>query len=180
MRTTKIALLFLFLTLLIACDQNQPANQELKGITDTEKQQLESFKTEQALKTDFMNYMSDLQKDNWKKLLPKYLKGGGKDFLEEHEAFRNALTDYSVEVMHLVADGNEAIAWINVKAKHIGKFEAFYDGKKSNILEPTGKDMEWQEVWFFDFKDGKFGNKFEYLADELPRMKQLGIKTIPE
>lgn len=176
----KNLLFVVALCLFVACSHKEKSNTDRMALTPTEKHQLETFKNEKQIRLQFTNYIRDLQEENWKMLIPKYLKDGGKDFLEEHEAFRNALTGFSMDIKHLVVEGNEAIAWLNISAKHTGKHSAFYDGKASYLLEPTGKNMAWTEVWYFNFIDGKFGGKFDFLADELTRIKQLGIKNIPE
>ena len=70
-------------------------------------------------------------------------------------------------------EDNHAMAWLTVNGKHVGAYDGFYG------IEPTNKDLEWEEVWYFDIVDGKFGLTWDFMGQDLSIMKQMGIQEIP-
>jgi predicted ester cyclase len=124
-------------------------------------------------------YLKDLEAKDWRKNLKNYGSGSQEsheDFLVEHEKFRSAFQNYKVKIKHIAIDGNDAIAWLTVSAVHAGQ----YDVEELKGTPATGKNVEWDEVWYIDVVDGKFGNKWDFIANGVTRMKQLGIKCLPE
>ncbi len=66
--------------------------------------------------------------------------------------------------------------WGTVNTVHSGEF----DGNETKATKATGKSVQWDKVWHFDIVNGKFGSKFDFINNGISRMKQLGIKCLPE
>jgi len=128
---------------------------------------------EQQHRTLLENYIADLNKDDWASTTVTYLTEDPQVFVENHKKFRNALANYKATIKHLVVEDNHAMAWLTVNGKHVGKYDGFYG------IEPINKDLEWEEVWYFDIVDGKFGLTWDFMGQDLSIMKQMGIQEIP-
>ena len=169
--------LFYFLVIfcfVLGCNQSSN-DDKLNELQSELNKATESINVEQSTKTFIENYLRDIQSQDWKNKITSYMDGS-EEFIVEHEKFRTAFSDYKIRIKHLAIDGNEAIMWGIVSAVHSGKF----DGNETKGTEATGKSVEWDEVWQFDVVDGKFGDKFDFMDNGISRMKQLGIKCLPE
>jgi hypothetical protein len=136
----------------------------------------EKVDAEKATRMMVENYLRDIQSPDWKNKVKLYLSENPEEFIVEHEKFRTAFSDYKIKMKHLSIDGNEAIMWGTVSAVHSGEF----DGNETKGTKATGKNIEWDEVWQFNVVDGKFGSNFDFMDNGISRMKQLGIKCLPE
>jgi predicted ester cyclase len=119
-----------------------------------------------------------LTSENWQK---EILKRSNKkeetaEFIKEHQVFRDAFANFKIEIKHLVVEGNEVIMWGQMSATHVAEFPR----EEFKGLQATNKEIEWTEVWFFDVVDGHYGEQFDWTVDGVSRMKQLGIKCLPE
>lgn len=114
---------------------------------------------------------------DWKNRLGKYWSNSSyNDFVLSHEKFRQAYKNYKVTIKHLVVTGRDGIMWARVSAVHSGKT----DSDIARGMEATGKPVEWEEAWYFEVINGKQGNKWDLLKDELSIMRHLDIKCIPQ
>ena len=118
------------------------------------------------------DYAKDLSKPDWKKYVVKY--GWDSDY-ENHEAFRNAFRNVHADVMRSVTDGTYVMSWMKVSAD----WEGNVPDSELREAEPTGKRIEWEEVWYFDVIDGKFGTKWDILGDDVSKMKSAGVRCLP-
>ena len=122
-----------------------------------------------------LGYAEDLSSSNWAEIvIEKY--GWNEDGVKGHKEFRDAFADYKAEVKYLLVDGTEVVMWNTISAKHVKKFP--YAEMKG--LEPSGKEVTWTEIWYFEKTDGKFVDKWDMLVDGVGRMKQLGIECLPK
>jgi predicted ester cyclase len=166
-------LLFFFGLLFFSCkpssnDTGQQMQQKGTELTDVELQ----------TKSMIVNYLKVLESNDWKQKLRNYASDSQESldkFIEEYGKFRTAFPNYKVKIKHIAIDGNEGIAWLTVNAVHAGQF----DGNELKGTPATGKNVEWEEVWYFDVVDGKFGTKWDFIDNGVSRMKQLGVKCLP-
>ena len=91
-----------------------------------------------SLKEFALKYINDLTAENWEEIVVD--KYGWKD-IKVHKEFREAFTDYKVEVIHIVTNDAEGIIWGKVTAKHMMEFP---HGELKG-LPPTGKEVSWLE-----------------------------------
>ena len=151
----------------LAC--NEP-NKSIKNEATTTSGQ------EQKVKTFIDGYIKAIESADWKTQILPYLAGDGHLFIPEHEKFRKAFSDYKIDVQHLFIEGNACVMWAKVKVKFVGAF----DGNELKNTPPTGKNLEWTEIWYFDVVNNKFTNNFDFADDGISRMKQVGIKCLPQ
>ena len=119
--------------------------------------------------------LEDLSSSNWDEIvMEKY--GWNEEGVKGHKEFRDAFTDYQIEVKHLLIDRTEAVVWNTISAKHVKEFP--YGELKGH--EPSGEEVTWTEVWYIEKTNGKFVDKLDIVIDGVGRMKQLGIKCLPE
>ena len=97
-------------------------------------------------------------------------------FQKSFANFRNTYENISWEIKHIVVQGNEVMAILSLKGKHVNKSQM---GFEKNV-SPTNKVIEWDEVWFFNVTNGKFGGKWDAIHDNITKMKQLGMDCLPE
>ena len=131
---------------------------------------------EDAMTTFVNSYLSDLQSPDWKNKLPTYFPASNfYAAIKSHEKFRKAFADYKITIKHLAFNKNEVILWLKVHAKHVGT----YDDNELKNVKPTGKEIQWDEVWNFEVQDGKFVGQGDFIEDGISRMKQLDVKCLP-
>lgn len=138
--------------------------------TLAELQTFEVLKTAEGNTRQFIeDYFRDMNSSDWKVKLPKYLQPNPEEFLEEHAAFRKSFTNYKATIKHLTIDGNEGIVWINITANFEAPFvlenDSDYRDEIFKGIEAKNQELSWNEVWYFDVVDGKFGDKWDFLKD---------------
>ena len=134
-----------------------------------------------TLRTMFEDYIAAINGDDWERTAIPFLTRDVEEFIIDHREFRKAFEDFHADIKHLVVEGDYAMAWMSISAKHVGVYNGLYAGKESAQIQATGKAMQWEEVWYFDkTDDNKFGPTFDFMSQDLVRMKQLGIKELPE
>ena len=47
-------------------------------------------------------------------------------------------------------------------------------------FKATNKTVTWNEIWHFNVENGEFAGDWDWAIDGVWRMKQLGIKCLPE
>jgi len=161
----------IFITLVLGLMNCTQANDDGSAITTN--------KIETNQKQWFENYISEISEDDWEDKIRPYLSGDVEGFIKDHKSFRNAFADLKLSIKHLVIEGKYAMAWMSVEAKHVGIYEGIYAGKESQQIAPTNRNIKWEEVWYFDIVGDKFGESWDFMSQDLARMKQLGIKEIP-
>jgi len=109
----------------------------------------------------FRDYIRVLNRSDWADHIGPFLND--LSFIEEHKLFRKALVDYKTSVKHLVIQGNDATAWLEIDARHVGKFDCPYPNCAWQN-DPSNKNIRWEEVWKFTFDGEKFGDGFELMS----------------
>jgi len=164
---TSVHLFFICL-LLISCQNQEPIIQEIN--TQTE----EEINTRKR----FTDYIKLINQDDWADHIAPYLSD--LSFIERFKDFRTAFTNYNATIKHMTVEGNHATAWLIVKAKHVGVYNGPFAGKESLEIDPTNKDLEWEEVWHFDLDGEKFGSVWDFMSQDIIIMQQLGLTIIPK
>ena len=123
-------------------------------------------------------YLDALSSNKWAELVPPFMptQAVADDFVGQHKVFRKAFADYTARLKHLVVEGNRAVAWLHISARHVAPFP--YDEFAG--AKPGGKAVSWDEVWYFDVKNGKFGGEWDFLVNGVERMKEMGVRCLPE
>ena len=130
------------------------------------------------LKQWLRTYLDACESDDWREQMKPYSIDGelDPDFQKSFANFRNTYENIRWEIKHIVVEGNEVMALLSLKGKHVKKSQM---GIEKNV-EPTNKVIEWDEVWYFNVTNGKFGGKWDSIHDNITKMKQLGIDCLPE
>ena len=100
--------------------------------------------------------------------MPKYLQPNPEEFLEEHSAFRTSFTNFKVTIKHLAIDGNKVILWLSASAIYTSTYtfdDSDYGDEVFKGIQAKNQVLSWDETWYFDVIDGKFGNEWDFLKD---------------
>jgi predicted ester cyclase len=82
--------------------------------------------------------------------------------------FRDAFTDFAMEIVELVADGDKVAAHFRCSGTHMGEWMGH---------PPTGRRFaDVDEIYIFRVRGGKLAGAFG-VEDNLARMRQLGLNT---
>tara|TARA_R110002074_G_scaffold5143_2_gene25229 strand:+ start:2393 stop:2929 length:537 start_codon:yes stop_codon:yes gene_type:complete len=166
-----IALLTIF-----SCGEHKTSNDQ-EAISELQK-----YKTlvseEESTKKFIEDYLIAMNSSNWKSELSKYLSSDSEAFLKEHTIFRASFTNYNAVIKHLTVDGDKGIVWIKVTANYTKtySFESKNDTYGDTILngiKAENQVLSWDETWYFDVVDGKFGNEWDFLKDNYAVLKGL-------
>lgn len=168
-------LLYLFVTVLVfSCGESNTSSINEKMVS-----QLKSFETKEALETSskqfIEDYIRDINTDEWEARILKYLPPNSEAFLEQHAAFRVSFPNYKINIEHATADGNEVTVWLNITANYAVTYDFEDTDFKEAIkgIEADNQSLSWDEVWYFDVVDGKFGDKWDFLKDQYVILKDL-------
>ncbi|MEO1010194.1 MAG: hypothetical protein AAFX53_02755 [Bacteroidota bacterium] len=148
---------------------------ELKGY---EAAQVEETGTKQFIEA----YIKDLNSQEWKSKIIKYLEPDPAQFLEEHSAFRTSFQNYSATIKHLTVNSNEAILWLNITANYASTYTfggGDYTDSVLKGIEAKNQPLSWEEVWYFNVTDGKFGDQWDFLKDQYAVLRGMGALERP-
>lgn len=172
----KKLLFFLIILFSFSCgDRNKTIeNQD----TLAELQTFEVLKTTEEITRQFIeDYLRDLNSSDWKSKLPKYLQPSPEEFLEEHSAFRKSFSNYKATIKYLTLDRNEGIVWINITANYVAPYtlekSSDYVDDILKGIKAENQSLSWDETWYFNVVDGKFGDKWDFLKDNQKIFKDL-------
>ncbi len=94
-----------------------------------------------------------LNKDNWAELMRAEPPVPDTEaFIQEHTKFRAAFPDYQFTIDDLIAEGDKVVIRGTARATHRGEFPV----EELKGIAPTGRRLEWAEVWIWRFQNGKF------------------------
>ncbi|GAA0255117.1 ester cyclase [Haladaptatus pallidirubidus] len=88
---------------------------------------------------------------------------------ESYNSFLTAFPDVSQTVENIVAEGDLVAVRITSRGTHKGELGG---------LEPTGKEIEVQQMFFARIKDGRITERW-FLPDNLSLLQQLGVIDFP-
>ena len=170
--------LLLLITLAIfSCGEAKKEGDEQKGTAELRTYEvLES--EEESTKKFIEDYLKALNSPDWSSKLPKYLQSNPEKFLAEHAEFRASFANYQSTIKHLMVDGNQGIVWLNIGANYVKtySFESKDDDYGDNVMlgiKAENQSLSWDEVWYFDVVDGKFGDEWDFLKDNHTILKDL-------
>ncbi|MEW5871015.1 MAG: ester cyclase family protein [Chloroflexota bacterium] len=93
------------------------------------------------------------------------LPTGGEGVKVIASMFRNAMPDYHIEIIDLLADGNQVLARFKQSGTQTGELMG---------IPPTGKKVSWGEIGILRFAGGQVVESW-YNVDLLGLMQQLGV-----
>jgi len=82
----------------------------------------------------------------------------------------------------LVVNGNKVILWLNIKANYAATYTFENSAYKDDILkglEAKNQTLSWNETWYFDVVDGRFGNEWDFLKDNHAILEGLDTDKLP-
>ncbi|MBN2281221.1 MAG: hypothetical protein JXQ65_11620 [Candidatus Marinimicrobia bacterium] len=124
---------------------------------------------------EFIDQMiSDVTSEGWPEKMKENF-GWDDQTISDHQEFRDAFQNYSVEIEHFVCNGKEVVVWNKITAKFVHEYP--YTELKGAV--PTNEEISWIEVWYYEFADNaRQIVQFKMLIDGVPRMKKLGIRCL--
>jgi len=152
--------------LLISCGERQTSI-----IDENVLSNLEAYKTQDSLENTtekFIEaYIAAANTKDWKTSIVKYLPLSSDEFLQQHAAFRNSFPNYRSTIKHLTVDGNEGIVWLQNTGTYTStyNFEDKYIPEVFNGIAAKNQELSWDETWYFDVVDGRFGENWDFLKD---------------
>lgn len=158
---------FLCIVLFWSCKDTKTTDEleKLRSILmEFETKQTQEAKTKKFIE----DYLSDLSESDWNLKIRKYLQPNPEVFLKEHAAFRESYSNYSSRIKHIAVDGNECIVWLGITANYASIYpidNGNYGDKAIAGYEAKNQNLSWDETWYFDVVDGKFGDKWDMLKD---------------
>jgi hypothetical protein len=174
----KKLLVVLTVFALLSCnEQNKREHEALQAkLVNFEAKETEEKKVREYAEA----YVNAMNSPNWKTEIRKYLKEGpdaDKFLNEEYTLFRKSFPNATTVIKHMAVEGNECILWLeetaNYAAMYTGSDKEFRDHILGGIKADNQK-LTWNEVWYFDVVDGKFGGKWDFLKDNYAVLKGLG------
>jgi len=105
----------------------------------------------------------------------RYSESNPDAFLKQHSAFRKSFPNYKSTIKHLVVDGNQVVLWLKCTANYASTYTFEDTGIKEVIhgIEAKDQQLSWDETWYFDMVDGRFGNQWDFLKDNYKILKEL-------
>lgn len=97
------------------------------------------------------------------------------EWKEEHREFRRAFPDYHFTIDKIIEEGD----YVAHFGKAEGTFQAEYPHWELRGIAPTGEKLSWDEAWWWQVVDGKFGDG-NFVIDSLRRLQQIGVVPTPE
>ena len=129
----------------------------------------------ESIKKFVTTFVEDFNSTDWaEKVKTKYKWGD--DGITGQKVFRESFPDFKIKIKHLVVDGNEVVMWGEMSGTHVKEFPL---GELAGF-KATNKTVTWNEIWYFRIENGEFTGDWDWAIDGVWRMKQLGIKCLPE
>ena len=125
------------------------------------------------------DYIAAVNSDNWESEVPKFLGSDSEAFIKEHKVFRSSFPNYEAKIKHLMAEGNDVLLWLEISANYAVDYSlenSEYGDEMLNGIKADNQPLTWNETWYFDVVDGKFGGKWDFLKDRYGILEQLGDK----
>ncbi|QRV15232.1 ester cyclase [Haloterrigena salifodinae] len=116
-----------------------------------------------------LDLLDDLYAPNAVDYNPFGAQEGLEAIRESYESFLSAFPDIKQTVEHSVTSGDTVALHITSRGTHRGVFWG---------IEPTGKEIEVQQMAFFRIEDGLIAERW-FLSDNLTLLRQLGVIDFP-
>lgn len=173
----KNLLFFLNVFMLVQC--TDPAKDaEITQLQDQLKTYQEKEVLEKETHEGIQKFIADLNAPDWRNRVENSDNGNKeeqKKWISQYQKFRDAYQNMHLDIKHLAIEGDEALLWLKVSATHAGQ--------TTDVIKhvpPTGKEVTWQEVWYFDMQKGVFGKKWDIIVRGLDKMKSVQWLTVPD
>jgi len=121
-------------------------------------------------------YIAHINRKNWDQGIEKYLPEEHDAFLKEHTAFRTSFPNYEAKIKRIFVEGNKVILWLNITANYVENYRYKNSNYSDQLLwkyEAKNQALDWDETWYFNVVDGKFGGEWDSLKDNYTVMKGL-------
>ena len=179
----KQLLLALTILVFISCDKKKSTEINNEDIAELRVDN-RSDSQEEATRTFIKEYIAAFNDKDWQTKAPKYMQPGDAldAFLEEHAAFRKAFPDYKSTIKHLMVDGNKGMLWLANEGTYTNSYSFDNSTYGDEILlgvDANNQKLSWDETWYFDVVNGRFGNEWDFIKDHKKVMEGLGLKTAP-
>lgn len=120
-------------------------------------------------------FIDDFNSPNWaENVKNKY--HWNDEGIKEQKLFRESFANFNIKIKHLIVDGDHVVMWGEMSATYVKEYPR---GEFVGYM-PQNKSVTWNEIWYFTVKNGEFGNEWDWAIDGVPRMKQMGIKCLPD
>jgi len=76
----------------------------------------------------------------------------------------------------MFVEGNEVVLWLNITANYVENYRYKNSNYRDQLLwdyEAKNQALDWDETWYFNVVDGKFGGTWDSLKDNYAVMKGL-------
>ncbi len=146
---------------------------------------LTQFEAKQAQEAETKKFIEDyliaITGATWREdIMPFLVQGEETDiFLAQHAEFRASFPNYTTKIEHMTIDGNEAIAWLKINANYSKTYDYGKGFEVVRGIEAKDQSVSWQEAWYFNVVDGKFGDKWAMLKDNYKILTDLNVKGVP-
>jgi len=151
-------------------------NSMLPKITDVEMKSL----NEEATRQFARDYIAQINRKDWMDGIKKYLPPNHDAFLKEHTAFRTSFANYKATIKRIFVEGDEVMLWLNVTANYAVDYSYKNSGGEDKLLQDfkaENQSLDWDETWYFNVVDGRFGTKWDMLKDNYAVMRGLRKKN---
>lgn len=129
----------------------------------------------ESIKKFVTTFVEDFNSSDWaERVKSKYQWGD--DEIRDQKVFRESFPDFKIKIKHLVVDGNEVVMWGEMSGTHVKEFPR---GELAGF-KATNKTVTWNEIWHFKIENSEFAGDWDWAIDGVWRMKQLGVKCLPE
>lgn len=129
----------------------------------------------ESIKKFVTTFVEDFNSSDWAERVKSKYKWGD-DGIRDQKVFRESFPDFKIKIKHLVVDGNEVVMWGEMSGTHVKEFPR---GELAGF-KATNKTVTWNEIWHFKIENGEFAGDWDWAIDGVWRMKQLGVKCLPE
>lgn len=129
----------------------------------------------ESIKKFVTTFVEDFNASDWAEKVKSKYKWGD-DGIADQKVFRESFPDFKIKIKHLVVDGNEVVMWGEMSGTHVKEFPR---GELAGC-KATNKTITWNEIWYFKIENNAFAGDFDWAIDGVWRMKQLGIKCLPD
>ncbi|MDB2606266.1 hypothetical protein N9Y48_00670 [Zobellia sp.] len=144
--------------------------------------QLKTFEEQEITETNtkkfIEDYVHDVNSTEWKSKISKYMQPYPEEFLKEHSAFRTSFQNYNSTIKHLTIAGNQGMVWLSVTANYSENYDfenSDYGDELFSGIEAKNQSLSWDEIWYFNVVDGKFGDQWDFIKDNHKIMKDLKV-----
>jgi len=148
------------------------ANNDISKSSNVVLDSSDEQKTRQFAK----DYIAHINREDWRNGIEKYLPKNNEAFLKEHTAFRKSFPNYRTTIKRMFVEGNEVVLWLNITANYVENYRYKNSNYRDQLLwdyEAKNQALDWDETWYFNVVDGKFGGTWDSLKDNYAVMKGL-------